>query len=203
MLGKLLRPSRLDRLTPMPVPFRHTPMPDGFVETRSATARLAILLLLTFFVFIAVPGMIAFAVGELLVGLGFSGIALVLGAIFGAQLWSSRVRRGLVYDSSARQLVIIQTNGKRQPVEEARADHGEFMIHPVDLAIAHSRSGQPTMFWTGFAAAVHVGTSRFVLACDKRKEPLREYSQTLPSWVPSLNDEDGPPIEADAHRRIL
>jgi len=153
---------------------------------------------------LALPGAAVFAAEGQWGVATLVGLAEALLIVFVVSLWrSSRVRRGLVYDRAARQCVILTSRGKRPPVEEARSDQCSFLIHEVRLAINHTRTGKPTNFWNGFAAVVHVGPSRFVLACDKEVDVLREYSQSLPDWMPVLNEADGPPIEADAHRRIL
>lgn len=191
-----------DRFTPTPVPFQLQPSREGFLETRETTARLSCM-------FMIAPALgalstITLAVtGQWAAAIGIGIVELFVVAFFFRLWWSSRNRRGLVFDRPARQWVILDSRGKRRPNEEARSDQCAFLIHQVRLGIYHSRSGRPTVFWDGYAAVAHVGASRFVLACDKKVEVLREYSRTLPDWMPVLNEGDGPLIEASAHRRIL
>ena len=64
------------------------------------------------------------------------------------------------------------------------------------------RYGSEIVHWNGYAAVVHVGESRFVLAREKKLETIREYTGQLPAWLPVLDEGEGPLIEADSHRKV-
>jgi hypothetical protein len=205
-----------DRLTPEPVPFelplhRLNATDGGFVERAEASVALLDLLIF-FFGFLALANAAAAVFGGYTGGLAWDHVLL---AAFGAAfmfwvVWLMQRARRKAIDRT-RELVIhgtpatatLRGGGARAAETSSPLASCQLRIHPVRLAILHTRRGRPIVHWDGFAAVVHLGAARFVIACQKTREQLQACIDRLPVALGAIQSGDGPLIEADAHKRVF
>lgn len=202
--SKLARVRDQDQLTPTAVPFQLRPDAAGIVFVESSPAsrnEWVFVALLPVLVAVATTAGISLGTSVrrevIVLAICTLTVGVLVAIVFRISCW----KRTLRYDRSSGQVVVQRSTSAQ---EEARRglDECRFAVHPVQLVVVRNRWGSVVRSWSGYAAVVHVGASRFVLACDQNSEAIRSYARSLPGWLPALDVEERKIIEADAHRRI-